>query len=73
LGEPLAQRYGPLAQWEEALPILPERTFNIGRKAMRELTSVELETVSGGATAVEYGILAVPPVALEKLAEHFPS
>jgi Flp pilus assembly pilin Flp len=36
---------------------------------MRELTSVELEAVSGGATAVEYGLLAalVAEAALEGL------
>jgi hypothetical protein len=42
---------------------------------MRELTSVELQAVSGGATAVEYGLLPIPAnsPARAKLMEHFPT
>jgi hypothetical protein len=42
---------------------------------MRELTSVELQAVSGGVTAIEYDLLPTPAVtspAGAKLMEHFP-
>ena len=41
---------------------------------MRELTSAELEAVSGGATAIEYGLIAVGlvnPKALAALTKAF--
>jgi hypothetical protein len=45
------------------------------RKNMRELTSAELEAVSGGQTMEEYGILAAVVTserAIDAILEHFP-